>query len=63
MFSQKTRITVSEGTQHNSSITEHVVLDIPNMFGSRASITAANVHHLALGPEYKTVTSIGVESH
>ena len=30
----KTRITASEGTQHNSSIMEHVVLDIPNMFGS-----------------------------
>ena len=30
----KTCITASEGTQHNSSITEHVMLDIPNMFGS-----------------------------
>ena len=28
------------------------MLDIPNMFVSRASITAANVHHLVLGPEY-----------
>ena len=37
----KTCITVSEGTQHNSSITEHVVLNIPNMLGSWASITAA----------------------
>ena len=28
--------------------------DIPNMFVSWASITAANVHHLALGPEYQS---------
>ena len=30
---------------------EHLMLDIPNMFVSRASITATNVHHLALGPD------------
>ena len=38
--------------QHINWLTEHVTLDIPNMFVSRASITVTNVHHLALGPEY-----------
>ena len=38
--------------RNTTSIMEHVMLDIPSMFVSRASITAANVHHLTLGPEY-----------
>ena len=52
MYLTKKLALLSQKEHNTTSIMEHVMLDIPSMFVSRTFITAANVHHSALGPEY-----------